>query len=134
LSTHKIKLQYGFRLYLNNPGGKRVLGNGGAQILEAIDKHGSIVAAAEELGMSYKFMWDYLSKTRKRLKQPIIMTRRGGTPRKKEKGGGATTLTPAARTLLKEFRSTEALIANILSKKKVNSIAPKVSITNKFKR
>lgn len=129
-----MKLQYGFRLYLNNPVGKRILGNGGAQILEAIDKHGSIVAAAEDLGMSYKFMWDYLSKTQKRLKQPIIMTRRGGTPREKKRGGGATTLTPTARTLLEEFRSTEALIANILSKKKVCPTAPKLSSIHKLKR
>jgi len=129
-----MKLQYGFRLYLNNPAGKRVLGSGGAQILEAIDKHGSIVAAAEDLGMSYKFMWNYLSKARKRLKHPIIMTRRGGTPHEKKKGGGSTTLTPTARTLLREFRSTEAFIANALSKKKVYPTAPKLSAIPKSKR
>jgi molybdate transport system regulatory protein len=129
-----MKLQYGFRLYLNNPAGKRVLGSGGAQILEAIDKHGSIVAAAEDLGMSYKFMWNYLSKTRKRIKQPIIMTRRGGTPREKKRGGGSTTLTPTARTLLREFRSTEGLIANTLSKKNVCPTAPKHSASDKPKK
>ena len=57
----KRPLFYSFRLYLNS-NGERVLGKGGALILEAIDEHGSIALAAEELGMSYKFVWDYLGR------------------------------------------------------------------------
>jgi len=118
-NLRKKNLQYSYRLYLN-VAGKRVLGKGGAQILEAIDEHGSIAAAAEKLGMSYKFVWDYLIRIRKILQEPVIVTHRGGIGHRKKKGGGGAVLTPLARTLLKEFRSTEGLVNNILSRRKRN--------------
>jgi molybdate transport system regulatory protein len=110
-------LQYSFRLYLNNAARKRILGKGGAQILDAIDKHGSIVRAADNLDMSYKFVWDYLVRIQERLSAPATVTRRGGASSGRKRGGGGTTLTPQARTLLKEFKSTEALLCSILSKR-----------------
>jgi len=117
MCARKGKLQYTFRLYLNADG-QRVLGKGGAQILEAIDECGSISAAADELEMSYKFTWDYLIRMRRRLHQPVIATRRGGTRGGgKRRGGGGTTLTPAARALLKEFRDTERILESALMKR-----------------
>lgn len=112
----KRKLQYTFRLYLNADG-QRVLGKGGAQILEAIEEYGSIAAAAKELEMSYKFTWDYLIRMRRRLDQPVVITSRGGARYGKRKGGGQTTLTPLAKLLLKEYRETEGLIRQILSRR-----------------
>jgi molybdate transport system regulatory protein len=116
MSARKRNLRYDFRLYLN-ANGQRVLGKGGAQILEAVDEYGSITAAAEELEMSYKFTWDYLIRMTRRLHEPVIVTRRGGTQNGKKKGGGGTTLTPIARTLLREFRATERLVRNTLTKR-----------------
>jgi len=112
----RMKLQYTFRLYLNADG-QRILGKGGAQILESIAECGSIAEAAEELDMSYKFVWAYLSRTRRRLHQPLVVTRRGGLQHGKQKGGGGTTLTPVARALLKEFKATERLVQNIVSRR-----------------
>jgi len=111
-------LSYGFRLYLNADG-ERVLGKGGALILEAIDEHGSISLAAEELGMSYKFVWDYLGRMKQRLGRPLITTRRGGTLHTKRRGGGGTTLTPVARRLLKDFKTTETLVRRTLSARRL---------------
>lgn len=88
MGSRKTKLQYTFRLYLNNPAGERVLGKGGAQILEAINEYGSIVAAAKNLDMSYKFVCDYLVRIQKRLKELIIVTHRGGADPGKKKGIG----------------------------------------------
>jgi molybdate transport system regulatory protein len=116
MCARKTNLQYAFRLYLNADG-QRVLGKGGAQILEAVEEYGSIAAAAKELEMSYKFAWDYLVRMRRRLHQPVIVTHRGGTRDGKKKGGGGTMLTPVARALLKEFRETERLMRNILTKR-----------------
>ena len=113
-----MNLQYTFRLYLNADG-QRVLGKGGAQILEAVEEYGSIAEAAEELEMSYKFVWAYLTRMRRRLHRPLIVTHRGGVQSKKKKGGGGTTLTPVARALLKEFKETERLVQNIVSKKQI---------------
>jgi len=117
IGSHRRPLFYSFRLYLNS-NGERVLGKGGALILEAIDKHGSIALAAEELGMSYKFVWDYLGRMKQRLGRPLIMTRRGGALHTKRRGGGGTTLTPLARTLLKDFRATETLVRRTISGRK----------------
>ena len=115
--SDKRPLFYSFRLYLDS-NGERVLGKGGALILEAIDEHGSIALAAEELGMSYKFVWDYLRRMRQRLGRPLIMTHRGGTPNTKRRGGGGTTLTPLGRRLLGDFRVTETLVRRMLSERK----------------
>ena len=116
MCARKRDLEYTFRLYLN-ANGQRILGKGGAQILEAVDEHGSIAAAAEELEMSYKFTWDYLIRMRRRLHQPVIVTHRGGARNGKKRGGGGTTLTPIARTLLKEFKETERHMRSILTKR-----------------
>ncbi len=130
MSSRKTKLQYTFRLYLNNAAGKRVLGKGGAEILEAIDEHGSIVAAARNLGMSYKFVWDYLIRMQERLKRPVIVTHRGGTDLAKRRGGGGTSLTPFARSLLREFNSTQGLVDNILLSRKRILDAPRARSTH----
>jgi len=116
MCARRRDMQYSFRLYLNT-NNQRILGKGGAQILEAVDEYGSITAAAEDLEMSYKFVWDYLTRIRRRLRQPVIVTRRGGTRARKKKGGGGTTLTPIARVLLKEFKETERQVRNILTKR-----------------
>jgi molybdate transport system regulatory protein len=121
--------EYSFRLYLNE-GGNRVLGKGGAQILEAIEECGTITGAAKKLGMSYKFMWDYLIRIRKILKTPIVVTYRGGAGRHR-KGGGGTTLTPFARNMLEEFQATETNIKKMLNRRRI--ILPNVSSTRRKK-
>ena len=115
--AHAKSFEYNFRLYLNADG-KRVLGKGGAQILQAIEERGSISGAAKKLGMSYKFMWDYLVRIRRIVKTPIVVTHRGGAERHR-KGGGGTTLTPFARKMLEEFNSTEANLKKMLNRRRI---------------
>jgi molybdate transport system regulatory protein len=122
MRENKRRFEYAFRLYLNL-NGKRVLGKGGAQILEAIDEHGSITAAAKELHMSYKFVWDYLTRMSNRLKNPVIITHRGGILHKKRKGGGGTRLTPLAKALLRNYRATERRLSATISKTKMPTAA-----------
>ena len=109
-------MEFRHRLYIYSSG-KRVLGKGGAQIFEAIDKYGSIASAAQSLGMSYKFVWDYLKRMRRILKKPVVVTRRGGAGHQKKRGGGGAVLTPTARSLLREFRSTERSVSKLLVEK-----------------
>jgi molybdate transport system regulatory protein len=115
LINKKRNFEYSYRLYLNLQG-KRVLGKGGAQILEAINEQGSITAAAAKLGMSYKFVWDYLVRMRKILKEPVIVTHRGGSLKRRQ-GGGGTLLTPLAKSLLRDYRSKDRIVSSILSNK-----------------
>jgi molybdate transport system regulatory protein len=111
---HKGKLHYAFRLYLVSDG-NRLIGKGGAQILNAIDRLGSISASAKELGMSYRFVWLYIRRMETRLGKAMIVTRRGGTRRRTLKGGGGAKLTPVAKELLKDYNATEARLRKQLS-------------------
>jgi molybdate transport system regulatory protein len=105
--SKKTKFHYTYRLYFNL-NGRRVLGKAGAQILEAVNEYGSIAEAAKSLDMSHKFVWNYLTRMRSILKQPMIVTHRGGTEHGKGKrGGGGASITPLTISLLKEFRRTE---------------------------
>jgi len=106
MRTQDRKLNYAFRLYVLYDG-KRVVGKGGAQILEGIDRLGSLMATAKELKMSYRFVWEYVRRMEDRLGKQVIVTRRGGTLHAKNKGGGGTTLTPFARTILNEYHVIE---------------------------
>ncbi|HUO43016.1 MAG TPA: LysR family transcriptional regulator [Methylomirabilota bacterium] len=123
MPSRRMNLQYAFRLYLNADG-QRILGKGGAQILESIAECGSISEAAEELDMSYKFVWAYLTRMRRRLRRPLVVTHRGGTRNGNNKGGGGTVLTPTAKALLKEFKETERLVQNIVSKRRITTVPP----------
>jgi molybdate transport system regulatory protein len=113
MKHRKRTLHYAFRLYLNIDG-ERLIGKGGAEILDAIVRHRSIAAAAKELGMSYRFVWEYLNRMKERFGKPVIITRRGGTRRTGHKGGGETILTPPTRALLKDYRAKEKLLHKTL--------------------
>ena len=108
------RLRYSFRLYLLSDE-KRVFGKGGAQILSAIDRLGSLSASAKKLHMSYRFVWKYIQRMEDRLGKPVIVTRRGGTPHAGRKGGGGAKLTPIARTLLKDYRAMEKRLQKQIS-------------------
>jgi len=79
--------------------GHTVLGEGGASLLRAIQRTGSISKAAKEVGVSYKFAWDYIKKIEKVLQKEIVKTFRGGNTR-----GGAV-LTEDGIRLLKEYET-----------------------------
>ncbi|MEM2906335.1 MAG: LysR family transcriptional regulator [Candidatus Bathyarchaeia archaeon] len=85
--------------------GRPVIGKGGAEILEAIEQVQSISGAARSLGMSYRYVWDYVSKMTTLLQEPLVTTWRGGGG-----GGGGACLTQAAKTLVKEYRAAERCV------------------------
>ena len=115
MAVRKRKLEYAFGLYINVDG-HRVIGREEVEILESLEKYGSIAAASKELERSYGFTWNCLTRMTRSLHQPIVVTRRGGTKYARRKGGGATTLTPVARLLLKQFKETEHIMWLTLSR------------------
>jgi len=78
--------------------GKRVLGKGGAAILEQIDKLQSISKTAEKLGMSYRYVWNYLDEVKGIMGEPVVETFKGG-----KIGGGGARLNELGRHLLSEY-------------------------------
>jgi len=117
MRSQNRELHYSFRLYVVCDG-ERVLGKGGAQILNAVDRLGSLTAAAKELKMSYRFVWRYIARVEDRLGKPVIVTRRGGTRHARRKGGGGTKLTPVARSLLKDYRAMEERLQKQIDSRK----------------
>jgi len=111
--------------YKNKP----VIGKGGAEILEAIDKENSISKAAETLGMSYRYVWNYIQEIQETLNQLIIETYKGG-----RSGGGGATLTDLGRSLLNEYKQVESYLSKVLSSSGSLEVkGVKLSARNRFK-
>jgi molybdate transport system regulatory protein len=90
--------------------GKPLIGKGGAQILEQIEKEKSISKTAKKLGMSYRYVWSYIKRVEKTLGKPIIETHRGG-----KAGGGGARLTPLGKKLLAEYKRAESRLSKVLA-------------------
>lgn len=88
------------KLWLHDEDGKVIFGMGRTKMLEAIERCGSINAAAKELKMSYRAVWARIKATEERLGgQPLLVRSKGGA------SGGGATLTPFAKDLIKQYRA-----------------------------
>jgi molybdate transport system regulatory protein len=76
-----------------------IFGLGRVKILEAIERHGSINAAAKALKMSYRAVWGRIKATEERLGRQLVIRTTGGT------AGGGSALTPFAKELIATFKS-----------------------------
>ena len=103
------KVNPSFKIWLE-VNGKPLIGKGGIEILRAIDREGSIAKAAKSLGMSYRYVWGYLSKIEKVFGEPVVKTRVGGV-----KGGGAE-LTKTGRWLVNKYLKLEDIVEKTLKK------------------
>ncbi|MDH5483477.1 MAG: TOBE domain-containing protein [Candidatus Bathyarchaeota archaeon] len=109
--------------------GKPVLGKGGAEILEQIERQESISKAAEKLGMSYRYVWSYLQKIEKAIGESIIVTYRGG-----KFGGGGAKLTNLGKSLLDEYRRVEGYVSEVLYDEEYwEAVGLKISARNRLK-
>ncbi len=109
--------------------GKPVLGKGGAEILESINAEKSLTKAAEKVGMSYRYVWNYIQKIEKAIGEPIIITYKGG-----KAGGGGAQLTDLGTSLLAEYRQLEGYLNDVLTEGKVSEVKGlKLSARNNFK-
>lgn len=78
------------------------LGPGKADLLDAINRHGSISAAAKSMHMSYKRAWELVAVMNSSFKQPLVSTSVGGSH-----GGGAA-LTDCGLEVLRRYRQLVA--------------------------
>ncbi len=83
--------------------GKEIaLGPGKVDLLEAIERTGSISAGARALGLSYRRAWDLVDTMNQCFKQSLVERVKGG------KGGGGAQLTAAGRGMLHLYRTMES--------------------------
>lgn len=80
--------------------GQPFLGDGRYRLLSAVQRTGSINAAARELGLSYRKVWAQLQAMEESAPFPILTRRTGG------KGGGASQLTAEIVVLMKHFAAS----------------------------
>ncbi len=81
--------------------GAPLMGAGRAGLLRAVERTGSINAAAKELGMDYRKAWGLIDSMEKRLNFELVIRRRGGP-------GRGTSLTDECRRLLDLYEAFES--------------------------
>jgi len=96
ICTPKIKL------WLSTEEHEGVFGDGKFRLLNSIETHGSLRAAAEVLKISYRKAWGDIKKAEKGLGRSLIERRRGGA------AGGSTTLTPEGKKLIAAYSDFRA--------------------------
>src|SRR5262245_3271396 len=82
--------------------GEKVLGPGRAELLELIDRHRSISAAARKMDMSYRRAWGLVQSVNAAAGEPLVAVTTGGP------GGGGAELTANGQNALRLYRSIVA--------------------------
>jgi molybdate transport system regulatory protein len=82
----------------------RALGPGKADLLELIEKKGSISAAAKAMAMSYRRAWLLVEEMNGAFKTPLVTAATGGA------GGGGAQLTQRGRDVLALYRRMQAAL------------------------
>lgn len=82
-------------------GDEEMIGPGKAELLERIDRCGSIAAAGREMNMSYKRAWQLIGTLNAMFREPLVDSTRGGP------GGGGAVLSDLGREVLSLYRAFE---------------------------
>lgn len=98
-----------FKIWLEEKDGV-AFAEGRKMLLEAVDRLGSLNAAAKELGMSYRAAWGKIKATEKALGIKLLEVTTGG------KGGGGATLTPEAKELISKYKQYTDKMTRLLEK------------------
>jgi len=99
MTEKDVDFQIRSKLWIEDAEGKVVFGLGRYRILDAIDRLGSLHAAAKDLHMSYRAVWCRVRASEERLGKPLVT----------RKGRGSA-LTPLALRLMKQFRRIQSVV------------------------
>jgi molybdate transport system regulatory protein len=86
------------------------LGPGKADLLERIDRTGSISAAAKSMGMSYRRAWLLVDQMNACFAAPLVAATAGGV------GGGGAGLSPEGRGMLALYRMLQSDLTDIAAR------------------
>jgi molybdenum ABC transporter molybdate-binding protein len=81
--------------------GQAILGPGRLELLDGIDRHRSISAAARQMGMSYRRAWVLVQSINEAAGAPLVQAATGGT------GGGGAQLTPLGHWAVRIFHELQ---------------------------
>lgn len=95
IKIEEIILQH--KMWLETAEGDGILGDGKWQILRAVEEEGSLSAACQKLGLTYRRTWGDLKKIEQQLGFPLLNKSRGG------KEGGMSELSSQGKALVEAF-------------------------------
>lgn len=101
-------IELNYKIWLSDRNGKGIMGDGKWQILKAIDETGSLTAACNKLGITYRRTWNDLREIEKALGFAILESTRGGAD------GGSMKLTPEGRNLITAFDHFHQKMDNLM--------------------
>jgi molybdate transport repressor ModE-like protein len=89
-------------------GGRYAFGFGISEILQAVDRAGSIKQAAADLGLSYRYVWGRIKEAEEALHHQLVEAQVGGS------GTQRSSLTPRARHLVTAFIALRSRMQELL--------------------
>jgi len=104
MAAKSKKVSVKSKVWLQDRQGRIIFGLGRMRILKAIQKCGSLNAAAKDLKMSYRAVWGKIKVTEEALGKPLLVKSQGGST------GGGSTLTPYAHTLMDRYLALSRII------------------------
>jgi len=102
-------LGFAIKLWMVNEKGEAVFGNGLAELLEEIDRRHSVLEAANQLKMSYRYALHRLTLAEERLGKSLVTRVRGGA-----KGGGSSEVTDFGKDLVKRYRNGQLKLDGVV--------------------
>jgi molybdate transport repressor ModE-like protein len=99
-----------FKVSVELDGEKRISGNNLFDLLEKIDRFGSISRAASEMGISYRYSWGLIQAAEKALGLALVNKQIGGHE------GGGTSLTLEGKELLGQYKEFKGEVDTQLSR------------------
>lgn len=87
-----------FKVWLENTQGESILGNGKFELIDYIDQLGSLKAAADKLGISYRKAWGMIKDAEEKLGFCLTEKHRGG------QHGGNSVLTSEGKELIEAYK------------------------------
>ena len=97
--------------------GKPLLGEGGYELLKAVEEEGSIMGACRKLGLSYRKALNYIRRLEGLLGKKVLLTKRGGP------GGGKAVLTDDARALVRAYEVVKEAVERTIRKVGLTALA-----------
>jgi len=102
-------LKFDVKLWMVNEKGESVFGNGLAELLEEINKTNSMLEAAKNLKMSYRYALHRITLAEDRLDERLVNRTHGGA-----KGGGRSEVTAYGKTMVFNYRKAQMELDKVL--------------------
>jgi molybdate transport system regulatory protein len=104
------------KVWLETEEGLYAFGFGISEMLQAVDRAGSIKEAAADLGKSYRYVWGRIKAVEQTLGRPLVETQVGG------QGTQRSSLTPEARWLVNAFLRLRSRMAQLVQQEFARSL------------